>query len=114
MYIELQPALDSSLPVMLPLVTQQAQTQFDYARDPRRHPRRALRLAASASLLYPLAVVVPLYGGWLLGWSALGRPPRAFLDNPNFPGSDALHDLAGLALVGAAPAACVSLLLNLA
>src|SRR5687768_5849470 len=99
---------------MLPPVTQQAQTQLDYGRNPRRHPRRVLRLAASVLLLYPFAVVVPLYGGWLLGWSVLGHPPRAFLDNPNFPGADLLHDVAGLALVGAVPAACLSLLLNLA
>lgn len=72
-------------------------------------PPPLLRLAADATLLYPLLVVLCLYGEWLLAWSVLGHPPLPSLNDPKLlAGSSRLHGLTGVVLIGALPALCAS------
>ena len=64
-------------------------------------PPRWLRRAADAILLYPVLVVLFLYGEWLLAWSVLGHPPLPSLNDPkSVPGTSWLHTLTGLVLLG--------------
>jgi len=66
-----------------------------------------------ASLFLPLLVAAPLYGEWLLATWSLGHPPRPSLDDPkDIVGSNWMHGITALAILGALPAACAALALN--
>lgn len=72
-------------------------------------PPRWLRRAADAILLYPVLVVLFLYGEWLLAWSVLGHPPVPSWNDPKFiVGSSWMHGVTSLVLFGALPALSVS------
>jgi hypothetical protein len=83
------------------------------ARNAEETPPPLLRLAADATLVYPLVVLFFLYGEWLLAWSALGHPPLPSWDDPmSIPLSSWLHIPTLVVFVGWGPALLVSLVLN--
>lgn len=86
---------------------------LDYAQPA--PPNRAKTIArfAFTSLFFPLLVAGLLYGQWLLAWAVLGHPPRPSLDDPKYiHGSSWMHNITGIALVSALPAAVVAFALN--
>jgi hypothetical protein len=90
----------------------QSQTTLHYARSAPPRYARVLGLAASAALLLPLLIAVAIYAAWFAAWYALGHPPRPLLDNPTHAGSDVMQAISRAAMLGALPAAAVSLALN--
>jgi hypothetical protein len=82
---------------------------------------RLLGFVAWATLLYPVVLVIGLYGELLLAWYALGHQPRPRLDDPmHIAGSNQLlHVIINvlnviniLAIMGTIPVAWASLILN--
>jgi hypothetical protein len=76
-------------------------------------PLPVLRLAADATLVYPLVVLFFLYGEWLLAGSVLGHPPLPSWNDPkSIPLSSWLHTPTLVVVVGWGPAMLASLVLN--
>ena len=87
-------------------------TTLDYARPTSpRHAPLVARVAA-ALLLYPAFLAAAIYGPWFIAWFILGHPPQPLRDDPDYPGAGALRGLSALALLGALPAGCAALALN--
>ena len=86
---------------------------IDYAHTTARSPSVKLRRFAVASLLWPVLVVVLLYGEWLIATWSLGHVPRPSMDDPkDIAGSSWMGPITGLAILGAVPAALAALVLN--
>lgn len=78
-----------------------------------RESSRTLHRFAIVCLLWPLLVVVLLYGEWLLATWSLGHVPRPSADDPkNIAGSNWMHLFTLIAIVGAVPAALLALVLS--
>lgn len=60
-------------------------------------------------LLYPLFPLFGLYGEWALAWFHLGHQPIPSANDPKFiDGSNWLHPVVAVALVGLLPAGCAA------
>ena len=70
---------------------------------------------ANLTLVYPLCMLATLYGAWLAGWLQLGRPPRAWIDDPKHVGGFAtfLYHYFTVLLVGALPVMVLGSFANL-
>jgi hypothetical protein len=90
----------------------QCQPTLNYARSAPPRYARVLGFSASAALLLPLLIAVAMYGAWFAAWYVLGHPPRPLVDDPKYAGSDLMRLIAGVAMLGALPAAGASLALN--
>ena len=68
---------------------------------------------AHATLAYPLFPVLALYGEWLLASYLLGHIPIPGQDDPKFiDGSNWLHPIVSLAILGAGPIAIFAMVTN--
>ena len=86
---------------------------LDYATCPTAPFSRRLAVLANVTLVYPLLLIALLYGEWLLGWLMLGHPPQPSINDPSDTlGSQWLHPVSGVALMGFFPAAAAALPLN--
>ena len=86
---------------------------LDYARPARHLASGLLSLIANLLLLYPFLLAFALYGHWLFVALALGHPPRPLLDDADYPGRPLLYHLLVITWLGAIPAVCLALLLNI-
>jgi hypothetical protein len=77
--------------------------------------RSALQWSAMLSLvlpLYPVLVIVALYGTWILAWIAIGHVPQASLDQPdNIAAIRLPYRLTDLLLSGVIPVFVINALL---
>lgn len=86
---------------------------LDYAHPTARRPNKALSRVAFLSLFLPPLVLALLYGEWILATWSLGHVPRPYLDDPkDIAGSNWMHIVTALAIVGAMPAALLAFVLN--
>ncbi len=74
---------------------------------------RRLRIAANASLVYPVIFLAVLHGQWLLSWAVLGHMPRVSIDDPqDIDGASWMQSVTLVAMCGVLPVAACALVLN--
>jgi hypothetical protein len=78
---------------------------------------RRLEVSAWIMASYPMVVLAALYATWIVGWAALGHPPRPSLDDPKQIGEtvDLAYDVTGVVMSGAPLSllACIVLAITL-